>query len=239
MDHKAQAEERFGTVETELRDISHWLFENPETAFEEHASSARLAAFLGQNGFEVERPAYGLDTAFAARAGVSGPEVIICAEYDALPGVGHACGHNIIATAAAGAGVALSSMVDELGMRVTVLGTPAEEHCGGKVDLINAGAFKGATAAMMIHPSTHNTVDPVFLAINHFDVEFHGHAAHAAASPWEGINALDAAVQAYVNVSTLRQAIYPPTRFTGSSHTVATHQTSSRSTRRCPGTCGR
>ena len=213
------AEERFGAVEDELRDISRWLFENPEIAFQEHASSARLAEFLAGNGLDVVYPAFGLDTALSASAGNEGLEVVICAEYDALPEVGHACGHNVIATAAAGAGVALATVADELGFRIRVLGTPAEEAYGGKVDLINAGAFEGATAAMMIHPSPDDVVDPNFLAVAHLDIDFYGKESHAAFAPQVGINALDAAVQAYVNVSTLRQALYP----TDKVHGVITH----------------
>lgn len=219
MNAKERVEQAFAAVEPELRAISHWMYEHPETAFQEFESSARLARFLGEQGFEVEYPAYGLDTAFAARTGQGGPEVIICAEYDALPGVGHACGHNIIATAAAGAGAALAGLADELGIRVTVLGTPAEEKYSGKVDLINAGAFEGAAASMMIHPSDDDTVDPNILAVNHLIVEFHGKAAHAAASPWEGFNALDAFVQAYVTTATLRQAMYPTDKI----HCMITH----------------
>ncbi len=219
MTTKQRAEQAFTAVEPELQEISHWLYEHPEPAFEERESSARLARFLGEHGFDVEYPAYGLETAFAARAGSGGPEVIICAEYDALPGVGHACGHNIIATAAAGAGVALAGLADELGIRVTVLGTPAEEKYSGKVDLINAGAFEGAAASMMIHPSDDDTVDPRVLAVNHLIVEFRGKAAHAAASPWEGLNALDAFVQAYVNTATLRQSMYPTDKL----HCMITH----------------
>jgi amidohydrolase len=195
------------------------MYANPEIALEERESSARLVEFLGGAGFDVEYPAYGLETAFAARAGVSGPEVVVCAEYDALPGVGHACGHNIIATAAAGTGFALLPMVDELGIRLTVLGTPAEEKHGGKVDLINAGAFAGAAAAMMVHPSTHDVVDPNVIAVSHLDVTYHGKEAHASAYPHLGINALDAFVQAYVNISTLRQQLVP----TDKVHGIITH----------------
>jgi amidohydrolase len=212
---KETATDAFDKVEAELRGLSRWMYENPETAFQEKKTSARIVEFLGDNGFDVEYPAYGLDTAFAARAGSSGPEVIICCELDALPEVGHACGHNIIATAAAGAGVALVPLADELGFKVTVLGTPAEEMYGGKVDLINAGAFSDAAASIMIHPSNDDVVDKPFLAIVHITVDFHGKAAHAAFKPQVGINALDAAVQAYVNVSTLRQAIYPTDKVHG------------------------
>src|SRR3990170_6983073 len=163
------AAERFAAAEGELRSISRWMFENPELAFEESQTSARLVEFLRQSGFSVDYPAYGLDTAFAARAGVSGPEVIICAEYDALPGVGQACGHNIIATAALGAGHALLPLVDQLGFRLTILGTPAEELYGGKVDLINAGAFAGAAAAMMVHPAPLDVGDPLGSGGSHWE----------------------------------------------------------------------
>lgn len=212
---KQAATERFAGAEAELQEISHWMYHNPEIAFEEHDTSARLVEFLRNNGFEVEYPAFGLDTAFAARAGTEGPEVVICAEYDALPEVGHACGHNIIATAALGAGVALVDAANELGFRIRVQGTPAEESYGGKVDLINNGAFEGATLSMMIHPSPADVVDPAFLGVAHVDVEFHGKESHAAFAPQLATNALDAAVQAYVNVSTLRQALYPTDKVHG------------------------
>lgn len=202
-----------------LIDISKWMYEHPEIAYEERESSARLAEYLGGNGFAVEYPAYGIETAFVARAGSDGPEVIICAEYDALPGVGHACGHNIIATSAVGAGLGLVSAAENLGFRVTVLGTPAEEKFGGKVDLINAGAFGHATFSMMVHPSTHDVVDPNIISVAHIDVLYHGKDAHASAYPWQGINALDAFVQAYVNVSTLRQQLEP----TDKVHGIITH----------------
>ncbi|HJU82512.1 MAG TPA: M20 family metallopeptidase [Acidimicrobiia bacterium] len=203
----------------ELADISRWMYENPEVAYEERESSARLADFLKGNGFDVEYPAYGLETAFAARAGDTGPEVIICAEYDALPGVGHACGHNIIATSALGAGIGLLEAAKQLGFRITVLGTPAEEKYGGKVDLIKAGAFEGAACAMMVHPSTHDVVDPPVISVAHIDVIFRGKTAHASAYPFLGINALDAFVQAYVNVSTLRQQL----EATDKVHGIVTH----------------
>ncbi|NNC39760.1 MAG: M20 family metallopeptidase [Acidimicrobiia bacterium] len=219
MDHKAAAQAKFESVESELQEISRWMYDNPEIAFEEHETSARLVSFLTEHGLEVEYPAYGLDTAFVARAGSSGPEVIICAEYDALPGVGHACGHNIIATSALGAGVALAGLADDLGLRLTVLGTPAEEMRGGKVDLIQAGAFDGAAASMMIHPSPEDVLDPDVLAVRHIDVTFHGIDSHASFAPQIGINALDAFVQAYVNVATLRQVFFP----TDKVHCIITH----------------
>ncbi|MFO7548461.1 MAG: M20 family metallopeptidase [Acidimicrobiia bacterium] len=218
MNPKELAQARFEEAEPRLRELSRWMYDHPEVAYQEHETSRRLAGFLRETGFDVEHPAYGLDTAFTARAGSRGPEVIICAEEDALPGVGHACGHNIIATAALGAGYALLPLADELGFRLTVLGTPAEEHFGGKVDLILAGAFDGAAAAMMVHPTPEDVVDGNVIAVGHFDVHFHGREAHASAYPQLGINALDAFVQAYVNISTLRQAIYPTDKIHGIIH---------------------
>jgi amidohydrolase len=212
MSRKQTAEERFTAVEAELRGISRWMYENPEIQYEEYESSAKLAAFLRDNGFEVEHPTHGLKTAFEATAGSSGPRVVICCEYDALPEIGHACGHNIIATAALGAGVAVAGLTDELGIRVTVLGTPAEEGGGGKVDLIDAGALEDAAAAMMIHPSPRDLLDPSFQARSSFTVEYHGKESHAAFAPQVGINALDAFVQAYMNVATLRQQLLPSDR---------------------------
>ncbi|MGI9641755.1 MAG: M20 family metallopeptidase [Acidimicrobiia bacterium] len=215
MSTKQQASETFEAAEPSLQELSQWMYDHPEIAFEEHETSARMVEALRNGGFDVEYPAYGYDTAFAARIGTSGPEVIICAEMDALPEVGHACGHNIIATAGIGAGIALAPLAEELGIRVQVLGTPAEEHLGGKVDLINAGAFEGAAASMMIHPATKDVVDPEFLSVVHLDLEFKGKSAHASGAPDLGINALDAAVQAYVNVSTLRQQLEESDRVHG------------------------
>ena len=205
MTNKETAEVAFANVEEELRSISKWMYENPELAYEEHESSARLAGFLESNGFDVTYPAYGLETAFEATAGTAGPRVVICCEYDALPEVGHACGHNIIATSSLGAGAALAGLADELGIRVTVLGTPAEEGGGGKIDLIKAGAFEDAAASMLIHPGIKDMADPRLLAAQGIEVVYRGRTAHAAATPHVGINALDAFVEAYNNVATLRQ----------------------------------
>lgn len=218
-DTKRRVADAFAGIEPTLRETSRWLHANPEIAFEEHASSARLAKILAGAGFEVERPAYGLETAFAARIGSGGPEVIVCAEYDALPEVGHACGHNLIAAAAVGAGVSLAPFVDELGIRLTVLGTPAEEKYGGKVDLLDAGAFDGAAAAMMVHPSSKDVVDLPFIAVQHLDLRYRGRAAHSAGYPHLGVNALDAFVQAYLSVSMLRQHILETDRI----HGIITH----------------
>ncbi len=219
MNHKDRAALAFDTVKSDLQDLSLWMYKNPEVGFEEFNTSERIAAYLRTQGMVVTKPAFGLETAFSATVGTAGPEIIVCAEYDALPGIGHACGHNIIAASAVGAVVALAGAVEELGVRVTILGTPAEEAFGGKVDLLNAGAFANATAAMMVHPSPTDVVDPGVLAVRHIDVEFHGKDSHAAFAPQVGINALDAFVQAYVNISTLRQALYATDKI----HGIITH----------------
>lgn len=215
MDHKHSAQEGFAKVAGELEEISRWMYEHPELSLQEHEISARLAGFLTDQGFVVEHPAYGMETAFAARAGTRGPEVIVCAEYDALPGIGHACGHNLIATAALGTGVALVGLTEDLGFRLTILGTPAEETVGGKIDLIGAGAFADAAAALMVHPTPEDVADPSELAIRPITLTFRGRDSHAAMAPEMGVNALDAFVQAYVNVSTLRQTLLATDRVHG------------------------
>ena len=164
-----------------------------------------MAGALGDGGFAVDEGICELPTAFAARAG-SGPlTVAICAEYDALPGVGHACGHNVIAAAAVGAALALAPVADEVGLRVVVLGTPAEEGGGGKVLLLERGAFAGVHAAMMVHPWPEDRLTANCLAVSHFDATFTGKGAHASAAPWEGVNALDAMTVAQVAIGLLRQ----------------------------------
>jgi amidohydrolase len=189
--------------------LSHAISADPELAYEEHRAAARCADLLEKHGFDVDRGAYGLPTAFAARAGSRGPHVVVCAEYDALPGVGHACGHNVIAASAVGAGLALLPMVDEVGLRVTVLGTPAEEMGGGKVDLILAGAFEGVDAAMMIHPTPYDDHDSAGLAIEEWRVVYTGRASHASSNPELGLNALDGVVQGYTALAMLRQHLRP------------------------------
>ena len=140
---------------------------------------------------------------------------MLCVEYDALPEVGHACGHNIIATASIGAGLALSSLAEELKIRIKVLGTPAEEGGGGKIILLDRGAFEDASCSMMIHPSVEDVVDPTFTTIQQYKVEFFGKDAHAAGAPEQGINALDAQIQLFVNASTYRQQMLQSNRMHG------------------------
>ncbi len=210
VDAKARAVSAVERREKDLLSLSHDLHANPETSFEEHRSAAAVAAmFEGVPGFHLTSHAFGMPTAFTARAG-SGPLVVaICAEYDALPDVGHACGHNVIAAAAVGAGLALAEVADEVGLTVLVLGTPAEEGGGGKVLMLERGAFDGVHAAMMVHPWPADRLAGKCLAVSHFDVIYRGREAHASAAPWEGVNALDAMTVAQVGIGLLRQQLRP------------------------------
>ncbi|HUO49481.1 MAG TPA: M20 family metallopeptidase [Acidimicrobiales bacterium] len=189
----------------ELVALSRAIHDNPELCFEEHAAATAVGDALAAGGFDVERGAYGLPTALAARAGSGPVSIVVCAEYDALPGVGHACGHNLIAAAAVGAGLALAEVADDVGLSVTVLGTPAEEGGGGKCFLLERGAFEGAHAAMMVHPWHEDRLEARCLAVDHVDVHYTGREAHASAAPDKGINAADALVVAQVAIGLLRQ----------------------------------
>jgi amidohydrolase len=185
--------------------LSHAIHAHPELSFEEFESSQRCADALAAAGFDVAFGICDLPTAFSATTG-SGPlEIAICCEYDALPEVGHACGHNIIAAAAVGAGIGLAQIADDLGVRVRVLGTPAEEGGGGKIYMLERGGFDGLHAAMMVHPWPSELVQMPCLAVSHIDVEFTGREAHASAFPELGINALDAVTVAQVAIGLLRQ----------------------------------
>jgi amidohydrolase len=189
--------------------LSHDIHDHPELSYEEVRSSALAAAALERGGFTVTAGTAGLPTAFTAEAG-SGPLVLaICAEYDALPHVGHACGHNIIAASAVGAGLGLLPLADVLGLTIRVLGTPAEEGGGGKVVMLDRGVFDDVHAAMMVHPWPSDRLEATCLAVSHFDVAFAGRTAHASAAPWQGINAGDAMVIAQVALGLLRQQLPP------------------------------
>jgi len=189
--------------------LSHDIHAHPELSFAEVHSSALAAEALDRAGFTVTAGTADLPTAFTAEVG-SGPLVLtICAEYDALPDVGHACGHNIIAAAAVGAGMGLLPVADELGLTVRVVGTPAEEGGGGKVVMLERGVFDDVHAAMMVHPWPTDRLEATCLAVSHFDVAFTGRTAHASAAPWQGINAGDAMVIAQVALGLLRQQLPP------------------------------
>lgn len=214
-DVKQAARERVEQARDELVALSHRIHANPELGFEEEQACGWLCELLDGAGLEVERGVGDLPTAFAARAG-SGPlHVVVCAEYDALPAVGHACGHNVIAAMAAGAGLALARVADDAGLRVTVLGTPAEEGGGGKILLLQRGAFDGAHAAMMVHPSPYEQAEMPIIAVNHLKVAYTGKEAHASAYPFEGVNAADALVVAQTAIGLLRQHLRPGDRVHG------------------------
>ncbi len=195
--------------------LSHLIHADPETAWQEERSAARLTDELEALGFDVTPAACDLPTAFTATIG-SGPlHVGICAEYDALPGLGHACGHNIIAASAVGAARALAPLAEDLGLRITVLGTPAEEGGGGKIVMLERGAFDGLHAAMMIHPGPVDVARAEPFAVDHQHVRYRGRAAHAAAYPELGVNAADAFTVAQVAIGLLRQQLAPSVRVHG------------------------
>ena len=193
----------------ELVALSHAVHATPELCYGETRSAHTVADTLRAAGLPVDEGVYDLPTALESRAGSGDLVVAVCAEYDALPEVGHACGHNIIAATAVGAGLALAAVADDVGLSVRVLGTPAEEGGGGKVLMLERGAFSGVHAAMMVHPWPTERLTATCLAVAHYDVRFTGHAAHASAAPWEGVNAQDALTVAQVAIGLLRQQLPP------------------------------
>jgi amidohydrolase len=209
MDAKAAAREQVATHQERLIALSHRIHAHPELGYEEEQASAWLAEELADAGFAVETGICDLPTAFRARAG-SGPlHLAICAEYDCLPAIGHACGHNIIAAMAVGAGIAAAKVADDVGLTVTVLGTPAEEvgNVGGKIVMLERGAFDGMHAAMMAHPYPVDMVTPHVIAAALFEIAYTGKEAHASAFPELGVNAGDALTIAQVAIGLLRQHI--------------------------------
>jgi len=207
-----------GDIDTrrqQLGELSLKIHDNPEIAFQEYQASAWLAGYLEENGFSVEKGICELPTAFRGRYGRGGPVIAILAEYDALPKVGHACGHNLIAASAMAAGVASRRAMDELGGSVMVIGTPGEELYGGKAIMAERGAFDNIDAAMIVHPGGGNRVTMKTLACQNLDVEFIGRAAHAAAEPEAGINALEAMILSYNAINALRQHIKDKARIHG------------------------
>ncbi len=203
-------------MQAELRRVSRAIHANPELAFEERAAARALVELLRQAGLAVETGAYGLETAFASDFGpAAGPRVALLAEYDALPEIGHACGHNLIAAAGVGAGLALASLGERLPGRVRVLGTPAEERGGGKELMARCGALDGVDAAMMMHPASVNLVTMPCIAMADVEAVYRGRAAHAAAMPERGVNALDALVLGYQAIAALRQHIKSSERIHG------------------------
>jgi amidohydrolase len=191
------------------------IHDNPELGFKEEKAATWLTSYLEDSGFHVERGIAGLATAFRATYGQERPRIALLAEYDALPKIGHACGHNIIGVSAVGAGVASKHTVDQLGGSIVVMGTPGEEVLGGKIDMVKAGAFTEIDVAMIVHPDTRNVPTEQALAASTLEVEFFGRSAHAAAQPHKGINALDAMVLAFTAINSLRQHIRGDARIHG------------------------
>ncbi len=221
MNPKQAAQERFDTARHGLIELSHRIHAHPELGFEEEKASAWLCEALADAGFAVEKGICGLPTAFRARAGTGPVQVGLCAEYDSLPGIGHACGHNIIAAAAVGAALAAAQVADEVGLTVTVIGTPAEEvgNASGKILLLERGAFEGLHAAMMVHPAPLDLLRAKIIAASTFDVHCTGKESHASAFPELGINAADALTIAQTAIGLLRQHI----RSTDRIHGIVTH----------------
>lgn len=219
MDAKQAARDAIDRTADELIALSHRIHAHPELKFEEIRSSAWTAGVLSDAGLPVESGICDLPTAFACRVGDGPLHVAICAEYDALPGIGHACGHNVIAASAVGAGIALAPLVDDLGITVSVIGTPAEEGGGGKIFLLERGAFDGVHASMMVHPAPFDDLRPRVSAVSHLRVRYTGKEAHAAAAPEKGVNAADAFTVAQVAIGLLRQHL----RAGDQVHGVVTH----------------
>ncbi len=208
-DFDVQLEKSLDAIMFELVELSHDIHAHPELAFQEHYSSQVLANYLASHGFSVQRNVAGMETAFVASAGSGEMHIGICAEYDALPDVGHACGHNIIAAAAIGAGTLLAPLANALGITVRVFGTPAEEGGGGKILMLDDGLFEDIDAAMMVHPAPAELDRMASVAAQHLEISYVGKEAHAAAFPNLGINALDAMTIAQVAIGLLRQSLLP------------------------------
>lgn len=220
-DPKPAARAAVDASRSQLTALSQRIHANPELGYEEEMASAWLEEALDTAGFGVEHGICGLPTAFRATKG-SGPlHVVVCAEYDALPGIGHACGHNVIAASAVGAGIGAGAVADDAGLTVTVMGTPAEEvlRSGGKILLLDRGAFDGAHAAMMTHPAPWDVAAWPIVAASFFEVHYEGKAAHASGFPELGINAADALTVAQTAIGLLRQHLRPTDRV----HGILTH----------------
>jgi len=208
---------KIDSLQTRIFEVSDFIFNNPELGREELKASKLLASELQQHNFDVEMPVVGLKTAFKAVKKGKMPSYSIgyLAEYDALPEIGHGCGHNFIGTASTFAGIALGSVINQLSGSVIVFGTPSEENHGDKITMLEKGAFDELDVAMMIHPSIETKVDSYSLACSGLEVTFIGKSAHASAAPWMGINALDALIQTFVAVNNLKKQLPPTTRVPG------------------------
>lgn len=218
---KARLQQEVEALAEELKELSQKLYDHPEIAHQEHQACAWLSEYLEGKGFDVERKAGGVETAFYAKlpGQDAAPKVALLAEYDALPKIGHGCGHNLIAAASVGAGIGLSRCMDGLDGSMVVVGTPAEEGGGGKIMLLEAGVFDDVSAAMMFHPSSRTVVGSDALGRIKFTVEFLGKTSHAAGAPEDGLNALDAIVAYFSHIGLLRQQLKDEARI----HGIITH----------------
>lgn len=214
---KAKVGREINGLQERLTSLSDWLYEHPELGGQEHQAVRRLTEELAADGFAVESGIAGLPTAFKAAfsLGSPGPAVGFLAEYDALPGIGHGCGHNIIAASCLGAAIALSRVLAGTGGTIVVFGTPAEETSGGKIQMTEAGVFTGLDAAMSVHPSNRTSVGGSSLASHPLEISFRGRAAHAAAAPQEGINALDALLQTFAAMKAIKHHLREDVRMPG------------------------
>jgi len=212
---KLKAKDGVELQRQQLIQLSLNIHDNPELGFEEEKASAWLTGYLEDNEFHVERGIAGVATAFRATYGQGSPRIALLAEYDALPKIGHGCGHNIIAASAVGAAVGSKPIIDRLGGNIMVLGTPGEEVFGGKIDMVQAGVFKEIDVAMIVHPGVRNVVTMQALACTGVEVEFFGQPAHASAEPHKGVNALEATILAFTSINSLRQHIKEEARIHG------------------------
>ncbi|HLA17925.1 MAG TPA: M20 family metallopeptidase [Dehalococcoidia bacterium] len=212
---KTRAKEGVAAAADELVDVSRQIHAKPELAMEEREAAALLADRLEKHGFQVERGALGLETAFRASWGEGPITIAYICEYDALPEIGHACGHNLIAAAGLGAAYGLKAALSPSEVRLLVLGTPAEENMGGKIILIERGAFDGVDVALMAHPSPADVDMPPMYGVYQVEVEYTGQSAHASFAPEMGVNALDGLVTAYLAIAQLRQHIRRDSRIHG------------------------
>lgn len=211
--------DRLASMESDLLDLSHTVHAHPELGFEEHHAAAAVAEVVSDHGVDIEVGTFGLETSFQAQAGSGDPTVAILAEYDALPGIGHGCGHNIICAAGIGAFLTAATLVDTVGGSVRLIGTPAEEGGSGKELIAREGGFEDVDCAMMIHPGGTGSAACSYLGMRQVDVSWRGLEAHASAVAYMGRNALDACVTAYNLVGQLRQHMLPEDRV----HGVITH----------------
>ena len=213
---KEKIQKKITTSAQELRNLSHNIHDNPELGFEEHKAVQWQTELLMKHGFHVETPYAGLETAYKAilRFGEGGPTIAFLAEYDALKGLGHGCGHNLIAAMSVGAAIGVSAVLPDLGGEIAVIGCPAEEGGSGKIIMLNNGGFDGIDYAMMIHPANRNIIGRGGLACTNVTIKFFGNAAHSK-EPWEGVNALSAVISTFNNIDTLHQKWMPDARING------------------------